>query len=278
MSENSRMARYHANEEPAPQQQSAPPATGYQRRPALARWVAFLILLLTVTVGLRVTVFNATYTAGVVSRSSFGEKIINRLNDDLQNLGVAGAPITSSIAQPYLAVGVAQLYGDTTSASVDTSELTTAVSSQAQAMGVTASSKLIASMATTAQKRAKAAFNTSAMSQAAVQVQRARKLNFWVMLAALMLMVVTFFYALSVRHVFASLGPGLALGGLLTGLVGLAGYFGLPLVLSGNSQAVNQLLTTIGRSGLGVVMFAGVAEVVVGLLVLLGHHTFRQEN
>lgn len=228
--------------------------------------------------GLRLTVFNANYTAGVVSRSSYGEKVINRLNDDLENLGISGAPITSGVAQPYLAIGVAELYGDTTTTTVDGTDLSAAVSSQAQAMGVTASSKLLRQIGQEAQKRVKAAFNTTAMQQAAIQVQRAKKLNFWLMLAAVMLLVVTFFYALSVHHVFASLGPGLALGGLLSGLVGLGGYFFLPFVLTGTSQTVNNLLTAIGRSGLGVIMFAGAAEIIVGGLVLLGHRTFRREN
>ncbi|AYM03500.1 hypothetical protein [Levilactobacillus yiduensis] len=276
MSQNSRMARYHANEEPEPQQQPASP-TAYQRRPALARWVAFLLLLLTVTVGLRLTVFNANYTAGVVSRSSYGEKVINHLNDDLENLGISGAPITSGVAQPYLAVGVAQLYGETATA-VGTTDLSAAVSSQAQALGVTASSKLLSQVSQEAQKRAKAAFNTPAMQQAAIQIQRAKKLNFWAMLAAVLLLIVTFFYALSVHHVFGSLGPGLALGGLLTVLVGVGGYFLLPFVLTGTSQMVNNLLTAIGRSGLGVIMFAGAAEIIIGGLVLLGHRTFRREN
>ncbi|WP_125583851.1 hypothetical protein [Levilactobacillus cerevisiae] len=280
MSENSRMARYHSDEEPEPQQQqqAAPqPAGTYQRRPALARWVAFLILLLTVSAGLKLTVFNATYTAGVVSRSTAGEKIINHVNDDLQNLGVSGAPVTASIMQPYLEVGVAQLYGQTADVTVDTTELATAISTQAQTMGVTATSGMTTAIAKQAKKRAKAAFNTTAMSQAAVQVQRAQKIDFWVLLATVLLLIVTFFYAMSVHHIFASLGAGLTLGGLLTGAVGIGGYFLLPYLITSTSRLTANLLTTIGRSGLGVVIFAGVAEIVVGLVVMLGHRTFRKE-
>ncbi len=133
MSANSRMARYHATEEPEIQEtQSVSP---YQRRPALARWLAVLVLLLTLTVGLRMTVFNATYTAGVVSRSTTGEKVINQLNDELQSYGISGSPITTSLAQPYLAMGVAQLYGQTPTTSVDDADLSSAVSSQAVTMG-----------------------------------------------------------------------------------------------------------------------------------------------
>ncbi|MCT3569368.1 hypothetical protein EFS18_06015, partial [Levilactobacillus brevis] len=86
VSANSRMARYHATEEPEIQETQS--ASSYQRRPALARWLALLILLLTLTLGLKITVFNATYTAGVVSRSTTGEMVINQLNDELQSYGI----------------------------------------------------------------------------------------------------------------------------------------------------------------------------------------------
>jgi len=276
MSENSRMARYHSDEEPEPQQAPQTIET-YQRRPALARWVAFLILLLTVSAGLKLTVFNANYTAGVVSRSSVGEKVINHVNDDLQNLGVSGAPVTSSLMQPYLAMGVAKLYGETADTSVDTTDLSAAISTQAQAMGVTATAGMTTAIAKQAKKRAQAAFSTSAMSQAAIQVQRAKKINFAVLLGSILLLIVTFFYAFSVHHVFASLGSGMTVGGLLTGLVGVGGYFFLPYVVTSTSKTAANLLTTIGRSGLGVIIFAGVAEIVIGLVVMLGHRTFRKE-
>lgn len=276
MSENSRMARYHSEEEPEPQQPVAQPS-GYHRRPALARWVAFLVLLLTVSAGLKLTVFNATYTAGVVSRSTVGEKILNHVNDDLQNLGVSGAPITSSMIQPYLEVGVDQLYGKTDTETIDTSELATAISSQATTMGVTATSGMTTSIAKQAKKRTQAAFSTTAMSQAATKVQMAQKIDLWVLIGTGLLLIVTFFYALGVHHVFGSLGPGLALGGLLTALIGTGSYLLLPSVITSTSQKVANMLTTIGHSGLGVVIFAGVAEVVIGLVVLLGHRTFRND-
>lgn len=279
MSENSRMARYHSDKEPEPQQQQATSSVKetYQRRPALARWVAFLILLLTVSAGLKLTVFNANYTAGVVSRSAVGEKIINRVNDDLQNLGVTGAPITASLMQPYLAMGVAQLYGQNSDTTIDTTDLSHAISTQAQSMGVTATAGMTTTIAKQARKRSQAAFSTSAMSRAAIQIQRAQKIDLGTLLAGVLLLIVTFFYAFSVRHVFASLGPGLALGGVLTGLVGIGGYVLLPYLVVSASQTVANLLTTIGRSGLGVIIFAGVAEIVIGLVVMLGHRTFRND-
>ncbi|WP_225363914.1 hypothetical protein [Levilactobacillus brevis] len=273
MSANSRMAWYHATEEPEMQEtQSVSP---YQRRPALARWLAVLVLLLTLTVGLRMTIFNATYTAGVVSRSTTGEKVINQLNDELQSYGISGSPITTSLAQPYLAMGVAQLYGQTPTTSVDDTDLSSAVSSQAVTMGTTASNRVISRIAKQAGKLAKTAFGTPAMKQAAIKIQFAQKVNLWVMIATLLLLVVTFFYALSVHHVFASLGPGLTLGGLLTTIAGAVSYVGLPLVVTSSSQTVAALLTTIGHNGLAVIIFMGIAEIIVGLVVLLGHRTFR---
>ncbi|MCF7523429.1 hypothetical protein L3X07_09560 [Levilactobacillus brevis] len=88
-------------------------------------------------------------------------------------------------------------------------------------------------------------------------------------------LIVTFFYALSVHHVFASLGPGLTLGGTLTTIAGAVSYVGLPLVVTSSSQTVAALLTTIGHNGLAVIIFMGIAEMIVGLVVLLGHRTFR---
>lgn len=273
VSAESRMARYHfADEEPSQQQ---PKPTTYHRRPALARWGALLVLLLTVTLGLKLTVFNATYTAGVVSRSTVGEKVINRLNNDLNDLGVTGDPVTASVIQPYLAQGVTQLYGQETT-TVDATELTNAISAQASSAGVTASSALTTQVAKQAQKLVTKAFNTSAMQEAAARLQRARQLNFYGLVAALLLLVVTLIYALSIHHFLGSLGPSLALGGLLTILVGLAGWLGLPLLVTTSTASVTALLTAVGHSSLSVVIFAGGAELILGLLVLLGHRTFRQ--
>ncbi|GEO70792.1 hypothetical protein [Levilactobacillus acidifarinae] len=273
MSAESRMARYHFADEEPPQQQ--PELTTYQRRPALARWGAFLVLLLTITVGLKLTVFNATYTAGVVSRSTVGEKVINRLNNDLSDLGVTGSPVTTSVIQPYLAQGITQLYGQSTT-TVDSTELTNAISAQASSAGVTASSALTTQVAKQAQKLVTQAFQTSAMQVAAARLQRARQLNFYILVATLLLLVVTAIYALSVHHFLGSLGPSLALGGVLTIVVGLVSWLGLPLVVTSTTGSVTALLTSIGHSSLGVIMFVGGAELILGLLVLLGHRTFRR--
>lgn len=276
MSENTRMARYHSAEPEAPQEPEQNIPQPYQRRPALARWVAVLVVLFTVTIGLKITVFNANYTAGVVSRSSVGQKVINQLNNELESLGVSGSPVTSGIAQPYLAQGIAQLYGDTATSTVDSTELATAISTQAQTVGVTATTAMTSAIAKEAQKVAKATFATPAMTQAALKVQRAKTLDFWLLVATGLLTIVTVFYAFSVRHVMASLGPGLALGGLLTGILGVAGYFLLPTLIPTASATVTRLVTTVGRSGIEVVIFAGVVEIVLGLLVMLGHRTFRK--
>ncbi|HIW71832.1 MAG TPA: hypothetical protein H9875_04310 [Candidatus Levilactobacillus faecigallinarum] len=277
MSANSRMERYHSAEldagdrQPAPQQQHPT----YQRRPGLAKWVALLVAVLTLTIGLRLTAFNASYTAGVVSRSAVGEKVINRLNNDLSDLGITGDPVTASLAQPYLAQGINQLYGKATT-SVDATELANAISAQASSMGTTASTTLTTAMAKTAQKLVKQAFNTTAMQAAAVRLQRAMKVNLWVMIGVSLLLVVTLIYAVGMHHFLGSLGPGLALGGLLVIVIGIfAWLLGVPLLTAGTTGAVNSVLTTIGHSSLGVVIFGGVAEVVLGLLVLLGHRTFR---
>lgn len=278
MNENSRMARYHSAErEEAPQRPEDNAPQTYQRRPALARWVAVLVLLFTVTIGLKITIFNANYTAGVVSRSSVGQKVINQLNNELESLGVSGSPVTSGIAQPYLAQGIAQLYGETDTATVDSTELATAISTQAQTMGVTAATAMTTAIAKQAQKVAKATFATPAMTQAAVKIQMAKTLDFWLLIATGLLAIVTVFYAFSVRHVMASLGPGMALGGVLTGIVGAAGYYLLPTLIPTASATVTRLVTTVGRSGIEVIIFAGVVEIVLGLLVMLGHRTFRKD-
>lgn len=278
MNENSRMARYHSAErEEAPQRPEDNAPQTYQRRPALARWVAVLVLLFTVTIGLKITIFNANYTAGVVSRSSVGQKVINQLNNELESLGVSGSPVTSGIAQPYLAQGIAQLYGETDTATVDSTELATAISTQAQTMGVTATTAMTTAIAKQAQKVAKATFATPAMTQAAVKIQMAKTLDFWLLIATGLLAIVTVFYAFSVRHVMASLGPGMALGGVLTGIVGAAGYYLLPTLIPTASATVTRLVTTVGRSGIEVIIFAGVVEIVLGLLVMLGHRTFRKD-
>lgn len=276
MSENTRMARYHSAEPEAPQEPEQNVPQPYQRRPVLARWVAVLVVLFTVTIGLKITVFNANYTAGVVSRSSVGQKVINQLNNELESLGVSGSPVTSGIAQPYLAQGIAQLYGDTATSTVDSTELATAISTQAQTVGVTATTAMTSAIAKEAQKVAKATFATPAMTQAALKIQKAKTLDFWLLVATGLLTIVTVFYAFSVRHVMASLGPGLALGGLLTGILGAAGYFLLPALIPTASATVTHLVTTVGRSGIEVVIFAGVVEIVLGLLVMLGHRTFRK--
>ncbi|QMU07880.1 hypothetical protein H3M12_10630 [Levilactobacillus suantsaii] len=272
VSENTRMARYHPTE---PKQAPDPqPQATYQRRPALGRWLAVLVLLLTVTVGLKLTVFNATYTAGVVSRSTVGERVINRLNNKLSDLGVTGNPVTASVAQPYLAMGVAQLYGQSAN-SVDATELTSAIETQASTDGVSASTSLTKSIAQRAEKLVTKTFNTTAMQTAASQLQWARQLNFYVLVAALLLTAVTVGYALSVHHFWAGLGPGLTLGGLLAVIVGVVGWFILPVMLPNTTTTVTHLLTSIGHSGLGVLIFVGGGEIVLGLLALLGHRTFR---
>lgn len=273
MSNNSRMARYHSTQVDPPQRPE-PPVKPYQRRPALARWVALLVTILTVTVGLKLTVFNATYTAGVVSRSSVGETIINRLNNDLSDLGISGDPITTSVAQPYLAQGVKQLYGQT-GAAVDSTDLTNAISSQASSLGITASSSITTTLSKQAQKLIAASFNTTAMQQAASRIQLAMRLNLWILIAAALLTVVTSIYAVGVHHFLGSLGPGLALGGFLTILLGVGGWMGLPVGLTSMTGTVASLLKSIGHSGLGVIIFGGIVEIVLGLLVLLGHRTFR---
>ena len=277
MSENTRMARYHSAESEAPQRPEENAPQPYQRRPALARWVAILVLLFTVTIGLKITVFNANYTAGVVSRSNVGQKVINQLNNKLESLGVNGSPVTSGIAQPYLAQGIAQLYGDTATTTVDTTELATAISTQAQTVGVTASTAMTTAIAKEAQKLAKATFATPAMTQAALKIQKAKTADFWLLIATALLTIVTVFYAFSVHHVMASLGPGLALGGLLTAIVGAAGYFLLPTLIPMAGATVTSLVTTVGRSGIAVIIFAGGVEIVLGLLIMLGHHTFRKD-
>ncbi|WP_125545837.1 hypothetical protein [Levilactobacillus lindianensis] len=275
MSANSRMARYHSEEAENPQPQASPNQNGYQRRPALARWVAVLIMLLTITVGLRFTVFNANYTAGVISRDSTGQKVVNDLNNDLLSLGISGNPVTSGLVQPYLEQGIAEIYGES-GATVDDTDLKAAIAAQAQAMGVTASDSLQTSLAKQAQKTVKQAVQTDTMMAAGTKIRRARQLDLWVIVAVAMLLIVTTVYAFSVHHVFGSLGPGLAVGGLLTIILGAVGYFGLPVVLAGMASAVRTAATTVGHSGLGVIIFVGAAEIVLGLLVLLGHRTFRK--
>lgn len=275
MSANSRMARYHSEEAENPQPQASPNQNGYQRRPALARWVAVLITLLTITVGLRFTVFNANYTAGVISRDSAGQKVVNDLNNDLLSLGISGNPVTSGLVQPYLEQGIAEIYGES-GATVDDTDLKAAIAAQAQAMGVTASDSLQTSLAKQAQKTVKQAVQTDTMMAAGAKIRRARQLDLWVIVAVAMLLIVTTVYAFSVHHVFGSLGPGLAVGGLLTIILGAVGYFGLPVVLAGMASAVRTAATTVGHSGLGVIIFIGAAEIVLGLLVLLGHRTFRK--
>lgn len=275
MSANSRMARYHSEEAENPQPQASPNQNGYQRRPALARWVAVLIMLLTITVGLRFTVFNANYTAGVISRDSTGQKVVNDLNNDLLSLGISGNPVTSGLVQPYLEQGIAEIYGES-GATVDDTNLKAAIAAQAQAMGVTASDSLQTSLAKQAQKTVKQTVQTDTMMAAGTKIRRARQLDLWVIVAVAMLLIVTTVYAFSVHHVFGSLGPGLAVGGLLTIILGAAGYFGLPVVLAGMTSAVRATATMVGHSGLGVIIFIGAAEIVLGLLVLLGHRTFRK--
>lgn len=277
MSENSRMARYHSDELENPQQQPQKPQQTYQRRPALARWVAVLVMLFTLSIGLKVTVFNANYTAGVVSRSNVGQKVINQLNNELESLGVSGSPVTSGIAQPYLAQGVAQLYGETATTTIDNTELTTAISTQAQTMGVTATAGMTTALVKEAKKVVQAAFSTPAMTQVSAKIQKAKTLDFWLMIATVLLAIITVMYAFSVHHVMASLGPGLALGGLLTGIIGAASYYLLPTLIPASTATVTSMITTVGRSGIGVIIFAGVAEIVLGLLVMLGHRTFRKD-
>lgn len=274
MSANSRMERYHSTREaPTPQPQASQP---YRRRPALARWVALLIALLTLTVGLKLTVFNASYTAGVVSRSSTGEKVMNRVNNGLTDLGISGDPVSATLIQPYLAQGIAQLYGQST-ATVDDTALANAIQSQASSVGVTASTTLTRKLTQRVQKLATQAFTTSAMQTAATRVQWAMRLNWLVMIAVVLLSIVTVIYAAGVHHFLASLGPGLALGGGLTMVLsGLGWFVGLPMVTAALSGPVASLSTTVGQSGLGVILFAGAAEVVLGFLVLLGHRTFRR--
>ncbi|NLR31168.1 hypothetical protein [Levilactobacillus tujiorum] len=276
MSDNSRMARYHSADQPAPQQPPKGSQPTYQRRPALARWVAILVLLLTLTLGLKITVFNANYMAGVVSRSTTGQKVINQLNNELESIGISGNPVTSGIAQPYLAQGVAQLYGESATTTVDSTALANAMSAQAQTVGVTVTSTMTAAIAKEARQAAKAAFTTPAMTQASAKIQKLKRLNFLILMGSLLLALVTAIYAFSVHHVMASLGPGMTLGGLLTGLLGAAGYYFLPLVVPTASATVTNLVATVGRSGLEVVIFAGVVEIVLGLLIMLGHRTFRK--
>ncbi|WP_125573442.1 hypothetical protein [Levilactobacillus huananensis] len=275
MSANSRMARYHSEEVENPQPQASPNQNGYQRRPALARWVAILMMLLTITVGLRFTVFNANYTAGVVSRDATGQRVINDLNNDLLSLGISGNPVTSGLVQPYLEQGIAEIYGETAT-TVDNTDLKAAIAAQAQAMGVTASDSLQTSLANQAQKTVKKAVQTEGMMAAGAKIQRARKIDLWAIVAVVMLLIVTTVYAFSVHHVFGSLGPGLTVGGVLTIILSVAGYFGLPVVLGGMNATVQTTVMTVGHSGLGVIIFIGAAEIVLGLLVLLGHRTFRK--
>lgn len=268
----SRMERYHFADERPTQQPSKPKP--YQRRPTLARWGALLVCLLTLTLGLKLTVFNATYTAGVVSRSTVGERVINRLNNHLNDLGITGNPVTTSVIQPFLAQGVAQLYGET-AATADATELTSAISAQASSDGVSASQALTTKVAKQAQKLVTKTFKTTAMQTAATTLTRARQLNFYVLVAVLLLLVVTVIYAFGVHHILASLGPSLTLGGLLAIIVGGIGWFSLPILLPATTTGVTQMLTAIGHSSLGVVIFVGGIEIVLGLLMLLGHRTFR---
>lgn len=274
MSANSRMERYHSEElEPQPSPQAP---QSYRRRPALARWVALLVTLLTLTVGLKFTAFNATYTAGVVSRSAVGERVINRLNNDLSDLGISGAPVTSSLVQPYLAQGIQQLYGQTAT-TVDATDLANAISAQASSYGTTASTTLTKSLSTQAQVLVKKAFNTTQMQAMAVNLQRAIRLNRWVMIGVGLLLVVTMVYAVGVHHFLGSLGPGLSLGGGLTAILGTIGWLvGIPLLTATTTGSVTKLVTAVGHGSLGVIIFLGIAEIVLGLLVLLGHRTFRK--
>ncbi|WP_125685645.1 hypothetical protein [Levilactobacillus fujinensis] len=272
MHTTSRMERYHSAEQEDPQQ---PSPTKYQRRPALGRWVAFLILLLTVAVGLRLTLFNANYVAGVVSRSTTGEKVMANVNSDLDDLGVSGDPVTAAVIQPYLEQGIAQLYGQSAT-TPDSSALSTAITTQAQTLGVTASATLVNKIANQAQKRAVAAFKTPAMQTVGWKIQRAQRLDFWLLVATLLLLVVTTIYALGVHHFFGSLGPGLTLGGFMGAIVGVVGFLVAPAVVTATTTTLTSLLTSVIRSGLGVIIFAGAAEFVIGLVVLLGHRTFRK--
>lgn len=271
----SRMSRYHSDEEPEAPQQPAP-TKSYQRRPGLARWLALLFAVLTITLGLRFTAFNATYTAGVVSRSSVGEKIINRLNDDLDSYGVSGSPVTTSVAEPFIAQGVERLYGQSVTA-IDTTDLAAAIKTQAAQTGVTASDKFINRVSQDAQKQTKSTLNASAMMAAMIKVQLARRVNYWLMLASALLAVVTLIYAVGMHHFLGSLGPGLTLGGLLAGLVSTGGFFFAPFAITSTSEVATTLMTTVARSGLSVVIFIGVTEIVLGLLVMLGHRTFRRD-
>lgn len=273
MSANSRMERYHSADR-EPQEQPQAPKT-YRRRPALARWVGLLVALLTLTVGLKFTAFNATYTAGVVSRSTVGEKVINRLNNELSDIGITGDPVTTSLVQPYLAQGIRQIYGQQTT-TVDSTDLANAISAQASSMGTTASTTLTQSLTKRAQKLVDQAFGTTAMQTAAGKLQQAMRLNQWIMIGVGLLLVVTMIYAIGVHHFLGSLGPGLALGGLLTAILGALGWLvGLPLAVATVTGTGKRLLLAVGHGSLGVVIFLGVAEIVLGLLVLLGHRTFR---
>ncbi|KJW11968.1 hypothetical protein VC81_12185 [Levilactobacillus spicheri] len=273
MSANSRMERYHSADR-EPQEQPQAPKT-YRRRPALARWVGLLVALLTLTVGLKFTAFNATYTAGVVSRSTVGEKVINRLNNELSDIGITGDPVTTSLVQPYLAQGIRQIYGQQTM-TVDSTDLANAISAQASSMGTTASTTLTQSLTKRAQKLVDQAFGTTAMQTAAGKLQQAMRLNQWIMIGVGLLLVVTMIYAIGVHHFLGSLGPGLALGGLLTAILGALGWIvGLPLAVATVTGTGKSLLLAVGHGSLGVVIFLGVAEIVLGLLVLLGHRTFR---
>ncbi|MFC6275650.1 hypothetical protein ACFQET_09070 [Levilactobacillus tangyuanensis] len=275
METQSRMARYHSDEDEEPSQQPAP-TTEYQRRPGLDRWLALLFAILTITLGLRFTVFNASYTAGVVSRSSVGEKVINRLNDDLEELGVTGSPVSASIAEPFLAQGIERLYGQSVT-TVDTTDLTTAIKTQAAQTGVTASESFTKRISQDAQKLTKATLNSATMTAAMARVQLIRRLNLWLMIASALLAVVTLIYAVGVHHFLGSLGPGLSVGGLLTGLVSTGAFFLAPFAIVSTSTLATHLMTPVARSGLSVLIFVGVAEIVLGLLVMLGHRTFRRE-
>lgn len=270
----SRMDRYHFADERPTQQPSEPKP--YRRRPALARWGALLVGLLTLTLGLKLTVFNATYTAGVVSRATVGERVINRVNNDLNDLGITGNPVTTGVIQPFLAQGITQLYGESAS-TVDTTALTSAISAQASSDGVSASQVLTSQVAKQAQKLVTKTFSTTAMQTATTTLTRARRLNFYVMVATLLLLGVTVVYAFGIHHVLASLGPSLALGGLLAMVVGGIGWVSLPILLPTTTASVTQMLTAMGHSSLGVVIFAGGIEIVLGLLALLGHRTFRDD-
>lgn len=269
----SRMARYHADE--ATPQQSGPTTT-YQRRPGLDRWLALLLAVLTLTLGLRFTVFNASYTAGVVSRSSVGEKVINRLNDDLEELGVTGSPVTPGIAEPFLAQGIERLYGQPVIA-VDTTDLTTAIKTQAAQTGVTASDSLTKRVSQAAQRQTRATLNSASMLAAMTRVQLLQKLNLWIMIASALLAIVTLIYAVGMHHFLGSLGPALSVGGFLAGLVSTGGLFLVPFVMTSTSKLATQLMSTVSRSGLSVIIFVGVVEIVLGLLVMLGHRAFRRE-